>query len=717
MASSPTTRNLPRLNPFAFPSDTTFRFVLLMVTVAATTVMLDLAIFNRLPWTWDYSQQLQQTCSAESLRLHPGDSAPAQFARSTANAICKRPLDHVQMAWLSAGLVLLAAATFGLYRAYPKRRIKRERLVSLTRQDSPEVVASLTRLVQIAALDRAPDFLWNPLKPTLVGLAFGSGRKSYVQLSGGLVGQFYADRSSFEAVVLHELAHLKNADIDKTYLTVAVWHAFVGTVLLPWVVVQLVTHPAGILTTLSARVAAVAALVLLTRNAVLRARELYADARAASWAGSSQGLLRVLGCLHEPPGRWSALSWTHPSPAQRRRALADTSEFFRFGFWVAIATGMAAALAFDSLHVFWELLLPDNYALFVTGALLGVLMAGVVGLGVWRAAFARVQGAVPRLRVASLSAALGLGCLIGKKMSLPDYAYSQSDLVLKGLKMVAFQVGWALLLAAGVLVIMSWLHDSARIWLRHTRGKGSVLALSLVGVGLAASFFGGWLALLFFLQNLCIGTESFFDREFIQSAVKFPLPPGPALYGAIAYTALYWFAQTGVTQLLLGAFVAFPLLGWLWRSPVAHSGASQWAYLDSTCEPAAPLPPRRRRVLIAGLACGIVGGLALPYVGDQSPMLLGPVAPLFACVAAALAAPGRTGGWLHGVFAATLVAGVEALAILAHLSGGYFPALPSFITMLVASAVGLSIPVALVFGQWRKHAGPTPGRRIPGLVA
>jgi hypothetical protein len=39
-----------------------------------------------------------------------------------------------------------------------------------------------------------------------------------VALGGGLVTQFYSDRPRFRAVVLHELAHLRNADVDKIYL-------------------------------------------------------------------------------------------------------------------------------------------------------------------------------------------------------------------------------------------------------------------------------------------------------------------------------------------------------------------------------------------------------------------------------------------------------------------------------------------------------------------
>ena len=46
--------------------------------------------------------------------------------------------------------------------------------------------------------------------------------------------QFYTDQPAFRAVLLHELAHLRNGDVDKTYLTLAIWRAFVAGALIPF---------------------------------------------------------------------------------------------------------------------------------------------------------------------------------------------------------------------------------------------------------------------------------------------------------------------------------------------------------------------------------------------------------------------------------------------------------------------------------------------------
>lgn len=39
--------------------------------------------------------------------------------------------------------------------------------------------------------------------------------------------------AAFEAVILHELAHIRNKDVNQTYLAIAIWRAFVLAALLP----------------------------------------------------------------------------------------------------------------------------------------------------------------------------------------------------------------------------------------------------------------------------------------------------------------------------------------------------------------------------------------------------------------------------------------------------------------------------------------------------
>ena len=253
------------------------------------------------------------------------------------------------------GVTLLLVVASLIYWFLPTWKIRRAKLVPLSAEDAPEVVACLADLCREIGLSHPPVFVWNPLNPVSSGLAFGRLGRYYVALTGGLVTQFYTDRPAFRAMMLHELAHLRNGDVDKTYFTVAIWRAFVAAALVPFVIswplaVSLIGKPWGDILNEGWRVLALAALVYLTRNAVLRVRETYADVRASVWDGPTGALCRVLETLPRPKGgRWRDVLRVHPDPGERRRALDDTDRLFRMGFWDAFGTGIAATIAFQNV--------------------------------------------------------------------------------------------------------------------------------------------------------------------------------------------------------------------------------------------------------------------------------------------------------------------------------------------------------------------------------
>src|SRR5262249_14360752 len=107
------------------------------------------------------------------------------------------------------------------------------RLERLSSSDMPEVVDELLDICQAASLPNPPIFVWNPVAAGLP-LAFGRGGRYYVALSGSfIVRYFYSDRHAFRAILLHELAHIRNGDISKTYLVLALWLAFLTTTIAP----------------------------------------------------------------------------------------------------------------------------------------------------------------------------------------------------------------------------------------------------------------------------------------------------------------------------------------------------------------------------------------------------------------------------------------------------------------------------------------------------
>ena len=195
----------PRLNPFLFPSDTDFRFVLLIVSVVGASLVLYSLMFETIPATSEYRRHRYEQCSTA---IDPSDrsgSVADWFDRLSLHGDCVAPVDRAQSGWMLGGAVLLLALAGALYWTSPGRKLRRERWVPLTSQDAPEVVADLAELCRTAELRAPPTFVWNPLNSRSSGLAFGRLGRYYVALTGGLVAQFYTDRPAFRAVVLHEL--------------------------------------------------------------------------------------------------------------------------------------------------------------------------------------------------------------------------------------------------------------------------------------------------------------------------------------------------------------------------------------------------------------------------------------------------------------------------------------------------------------------------------
>src|SRR5262249_10235084 len=155
-----------------------------------------------------------------------------------------------------------------------------------------------------------------------------------IQINAGLVPLFLTDRTTFRVVVLHELAHVKNRDIGKTYYTVAVWRTFLLVAFVPFVLLNvfpdLIIGPdRWAFTDLSSdlirsmkvqsfvSVVALTALIFLTRAAVLRSREHLADATAVAHGGEALAAILSRAGGQRATSRLAVVLRAHPMPAQR----------------------------------------------------------------------------------------------------------------------------------------------------------------------------------------------------------------------------------------------------------------------------------------------------------------------------------------------------------------------------------------------------------------
>lgn len=601
-----------RLNPFVFPSQTDLRFVLLVASVLGASLFIYDLLYLSVPANSRAAVAAYSRCFAAS-GMARATPAPVheQFARTATFNSCMTATRRANAAGMALGMATLLAVAATIYWLFPAWKCRRERLRPLDAEDvDEEVVTYLAGLCREAGLSRPPRFVWDPLDAASHGLAFGRVGDYYVALSGGLVTQFYTDRPAFRAVVLHELAHLRNADVTKTYLTVAVWWAFVAVALAPFVLAFAYAllrfgRGPGDLARLGWPVIPLALLVYLSRNAVLRTREIYADVRASVWDGPDGALRRLLGAdMPAPGGWWRAALRAHPQASERRRALDDTRPLFRMGPWEALATGVAATIGFPSVVTLFSHLAPGNGPAWAAALVFAPLTIGVVGVGLWRATFAALAERERPRGSGVLALGLGAGFALGLALSF-DTALSlgtpmQAAYPTAAALAIGSAIGCVLVLLVALAVLLRWVVEAASVWLEvgPPRPAGWGYPTGLV---IASGVLATWCVNLYLVFTVRV--------PYLQSLRAAPFA-----------TSLFFLASPAHEPEALVGFIclwAYPFAAWLWRPPRAAS-ATWWDSGWLTAPPAAiPRPRVSPSSLLGAAVAGMLAGLcfcALEFV-------------------------------------------------------------------------------------------------------
>lgn len=485
---------------------------------------------------------------------------------------CFRPARLWHASVVVAGVLGLLLVALAVYVLVPVWKIRRRRLVPLGEADAPELVAGFHELSLQAGLARPPELLWNPLVSRGDAVAFGRFKRSYVAVGAGLVVQYYTDTQAARAVLRHEVAHVVNRDVSKTYVALSLWYAFVAAAVLPLLVVELTE---GTVLTFDSlwRIAALSVLVYVTRNAVLRAREYYADA----WAGAPEparvaltGILR--GRTRQRPSTLRRLLGVHPDPGSRVRALKDTDNLFRPKLGDALAAGVLAGAAYPTVSFLLFLLVPAHSALYteVGAALVSAPLIGVVlGTVVWRASLAARARDGPSPRVAPVALAAALGFVVGSRLALlPREMTLRSFLVLSGL----------------MLVTVHWLVATADAWfdaVPRTR-SGRLFSAAAPTAAALVVWSTAWVSFI---------------------GAKRPGGPEWSLLEHGAYIAHHSF-----TPFVIASLVLFSLAASLLRRRVRTDVAPSWVIADGTPAQPARWPPRPPLAVGSALRWGSYGG-------------------------------------------------------------------------------------------------------------
>jgi len=371
----------PRLNPFAFPAETNVRFTLLV----AAALLLAFSLGNSLV----AATGLAETPEGFEFSVQPDELrkfSPEDFA-NVRRVLGQSFVGLALPGGLMLGVLVLANAVF---RGHPDRIRRRKQLQPLTPDDDAQFFEALQELAAVSGVSPLPSIEVGARSRTLDGQAFGLRKRYALRLGGGLRLLLRKAPHMFRAIVLHELGHIANRDVVRTYFAQALWVAVVILGIIPMLVLISITafqsvadKLAGGLTPDEVRrfftlnlptilillfqFAATLGVVAAIRASLLRVREVYADWRAAQW-GAEAALSDILrrNTSADESGRWSRLWRLHPSAQERLSYLQDPGDLFR---------------------------LNPEVPLFA-GILLGILLYGVTNFGVslWLSLSAVSQG-------------------------------------------------------------------------------------------------------------------------------------------------------------------------------------------------------------------------------------------------------------------------------------------------------------------------------------
>jgi TPR repeat protein/Zn-dependent protease with chaperone function len=712
----------PRLNPFAFPSDTTQRAILLCIFAVCGSA----ALYGEFPDASDTAIRACVSQVSSELRDLTSSVGPSTGAEGIAGhavyptmARCAELMQPGALLKIAAvGLVLLVAVV--LYYLHPRWILRRGRFEPLAPSGPSQVIAELESLAQLVGLSGKVTFVWNPLAAGLP-IAFGHRGAYRVALSGAFVTRCFKDPRTFRAIVQHELAHIVSGDIAKTYVALSLSLAFAIVALLPTLLacgLYLATGRAAEAGLLLVYAGFWTAAVVLSGLSLLRVREHYADIQASSWDGVS-AIDRALADLPVSAQQgWRRYLRFHPDPCERRAVVGDPGRLFGLGLADAFGIGIAAwsVIGVATVILFPFLPLDSPMGLLLTSvvragvtAAVFVVAVGAVGVSVWRGAFASLaRGKEPADAAAWLGLAFVAGTLPGLSYHLLQASILPRDEQTDAIMSIRIDAAIVLAVMVCAILVFGWIGGSVSAWFRVLLRRRSPIPFVAMGVLVPTILLlTAFVAVSFVVYlSMFAGVWGHWTFMLYGHATALGVP-------IIAVSVLAW---------------AIPLAAALVRGDGGPVPSADWVYLDGGSAPIAdqdPLHPglAARIGVVVGLIfwllwmslyyrahlparLGDAIGMAWQALSDPverltggSGFIMGVAATIAMAVAAVVAAAAvRRLGVVHGLCAASCAGAVILAGDLLFFGISYEFPWPVLLSALVKLALGAAaaLPAAIL---------------------
>lgn len=305
-----------------------------------------------------------------------------------------------------------------------------------------------------------------------------------------------ASRRAAEAKLCHEVAHLRNRDVRKYSVAMGLRGSFlfVGGIAILTVAFDATNgfSSTGQAVNTALRIAGMGLIIELLLRAFLRAREHYADLRAAE-DYDADALVSALG-VGAPPSdrkRQSSILSRHPLPLRRRELVERPLEMLEFPVSFVLVMGTLAGFSAITLQdVFFRIMTSTGakqLSPVVVGFLVGIPLTAFLALGIWRHEAYRLLGGT-RPRVVLLGLALACGLALGPYLS----PYNSLD---PNINVHVVAATLTLVLPLSVL-LCAWLAALTRAWPPSEPERGLSPGFDRDRWLAAGVLVGGWAAAL-----------------------------------------------------------------------------------------------------------------------------------------------------------------------------------------------------------------------------